>query len=366
MDNVDLTIGLLGVAGAVLCIAMAALVYGMAPSRRQNRLVALLLFFAGLEVGSTFGIGNLNDWDVGTLRGLSAVNAVTWLVEPWLYLALLGTLASPLSAALRGPRVQRVLITIAAAMVPVWFVVGTRVLDNILFIGLALGFHAVVMLFGLVVAVSAWRRTTRGSSDRARARAFAVAFGARDLGTGVIGTFSAITAIVAGANLTPRPVFILVPLSVVLMALFMGYGIARVSLFDIDIKVKWTLKRGTLAGIFVAVFFVVSQLAQNFLSQTGGLVLGGVVTGLVLFAIHPLQRFAEGLSDKAMPKTGATPEYLAFRKMEVYKAAVEELAVGGVTAKERRALDALRGKLGIGVADAKAMEHDTVAARAVG
>jgi len=92
------------------------------------------------------------------------------------------------------------------------------------------------------------------------------------------------------------------------------------------------------------------------------LVLPAATAGVLLLAINPLQKAADKLADKAMPNVADTPAYASFRKLEVYKAAVEELAVGGVTEKERRALDALRAKLGIALSDAKAMERNIVSA----
>lgn len=45
-------------------------------------------------------------------------------------------------------------------------------------------------------------------------------------------------------------VFIYVPL--------VAYGVLRLQLFDIGLRIKRTLKRGTVAAAFVATFFVVS------------------------------------------------------------------------------------------------------------
>ena len=43
-----------------------------------------------------------------------------------------------------------------------------------------------------------------------------------------------------------------------------------------------------------------------------------------MFFLTPLQRFAEGVASAAMPNTKNTPEYAAFRKMQVYEEAVSE------------------------------------------
>lgn len=142
--------------------------------------------------------------------------------------------------------------------------------------------------------------------------------------------------------------------------LLTAYALLRCQLFDIDLKIKWGVRGGTLAGVFLAVFFVVATVASEFLTGTYGYILGGVAAGLLLFALTPLQKFAERAAERAMPNTNDSTEYLAFRKLEVYKAAAEELAAGGITTKERRALQALRAKLGIAAIDAASVERDVL------
>jgi hypothetical protein len=58
-----------------------------------------------------------------------------------------------------------------------------------------------------------------------------------------------------------------------------------------------------------------------------------------------------------MPNTKNTPEYVAFRKMQVYEAAlVDALGEGGISHKERALLGHLRDSLGIPAADAEVIE----------
>lgn len=137
------------------------------------------------------------------------------------------------------------------------------------------------------------------------------------------------------------------------------YGILRTHLFDIDLKVKWTLRQSTIAAIFVAVFFITSELAATFLSDRMGTVFGIVAAGTLVFALSPLQRAAERLADRAMPDVRATPDYLQFRRFEIYRGAVEHaLSDGSVTPDERALLDRLRRDLAIPPADAAALESD--------
>jgi len=67
-----------------------------------------------------------------------------------------------------------------------------------------------------------------------------------------------------------------------------------------------------------------------------------------------------------MPNTQNTPEYAAFRKMQVYEEAVAEAHYeDGVSAKERALLNRLRDSLGISAADAEAIERE-ITARSTG
>jgi uncharacterized membrane protein YebE (DUF533 family) len=138
-----------------------------------------------------------------------------------------------------------------------------------------------------------------------------------------------------------------------------AYGILRTQLFDIDLKIRWTIKQSTVASIFIAVMFMVSEGASQFLSDELGKVTGLLAAGVLMFFLAPLQRFAENVASKAMPKTKNTPEYAAHRKMQVYEAAVAEaLPDGNISERERVLLNSLRDSLGILPVDAEALERE--------
>lgn len=60
-----------------------------------------------------------------------------------------------------------------------------------------------------------------------------------------------------------------------------------------------------------------------------------------------------------MPNKQNTPEYAAFRKMQVYEEAVAEAHYeGGISAKERMLLNRLRDSLGISETDAATIERE--------
>ncbi len=71
------------------------------------------------------------------------------------------------------------------------------------------------------------------------------------------------------------------------------------------------------------------------------------------------QRFAESVASVAMPNTQNTPEYAAFRKLQVYEAALAEaLPDGNISERERELLNRLRDSAGISAVDADALEAE--------
>ena len=138
-----------------------------------------------------------------------------------------------------------------------------------------------------------------------------------------------------------------------------AYGILRSHLFDIDLRIRWTIKQSTLATIFVTLIFLISEGADRYLSAELGNFACLLAAGIVVFFLAPLQRFAESVASVAMPNTQNTPEYAAHRKMQVYEAAVAEAQQeGGISDKERSLLNRLRESLDISLTDAETMERE--------
>ncbi len=141
----------------------------------------------------------------------------------------------------------------------------------------------------------------------------------------------------------------------------LAYAILRHALFDIDLKVKWTVKQSTVAAFFVTVFFFVSEAAETFFSAAIGPYLGLVAAALLVFALAPLQRVAERVADAAMPHVEDTQAYREGRKEEVYRATLAELVADGrVSTKERRALFRLQESLGLDATVANRLEAEVM------
>lgn len=141
----------------------------------------------------------------------------------------------------------------------------------------------------------------------------------------------------------------------------LAYGVARGYVLDIDLRLKWTIRRGALVGAFLAVFFVAAAVAEQYLSRYGALV-GGVAVGLLLFALRPIERAADRFADRAMPRVRDTAEYRTVRKREVYRATIDgALADGDLSDRERDMLARLQDQLGLSGTEAREIEREAVA-----
>jgi hypothetical protein len=148
-----------------------------------------------------------------------------------------------------------------------------------------------------------------------------------------------------------------------LTAGLVAYALLSRQLLEVDVVIRWTIKRGTVVGILLATFFVASQLMQSLLPNVlGGPVWGGVAVGLLLFAIAPLQRFAERLSEKAMPHAKKVGEMAHGDREAIYlDLARSAWKDGTIDRSERALLDQLQEKLGLSADAAKRLERQALA-----
>lgn len=349
---------------------MAYVVYTSGPATRQTRILALLLAVEGV---STWG-GLAGMWSTDSAAdayGWQMVGMVGAVCLPAVYVWFLATLNTPLARPLRPLPVKLVVTLVSAAtaiflllrpelfaasVVRVWWA-PWEVVPGPLW-NTVLSLFGMPSLYAIAVAFDAWRRTARNTDARTRAAFYLLAFGVRDLIWGLL----YFTAPLWFQRLQPASdlfVIALLPGATLLFSALLAYGVLRAQLFDIDVRVRRGVRRGTLAGVFLAAFILVSEIAQNYVSASFGYVAGGIAAALLFLVVSPLQRFSERVAEVAIPATRTTPEYLAFRKLEVYKAAVESAReTGGVSAKERATLGRLREKLGVSDVDAAAIEQD--------
>lgn len=359
---------------------MAAFVYFAAPTRPQNRILALVLVFEGTAWGSGAGVLYVMG-DRAPAFGVQALFYLSLLVLPGLYLLFLGTLDSPLAVPLRNRWARAsiaALTTLAPAlyfvdrsgwttdMVPTWYAAWEAVLGP----NFAAWFpvYGVVALFGLAVAISAVLRARPGTLARRQMKWFAVAFGIRDGITAFLFLAAPLFLPLPPSGSWTDLVYLWGgPLGTLAFTPIMAYAILKHHLFDIDVRIRWTIRQGTVATVFLGVLILVGQVAQNLLGDVLGWGLGGLAAAALLFALAPLQRLAERVASATMPRATGTTEYFAFKKLEVYQAALEGAwRDDSITDRERTTLARLRAKLGISPSDAARLEHDVRAVLGAG
>lgn len=366
-------VGFLALAAVAMCWTLAIALYHVGAPDSVARKLALLLVVEGvtlvtsgyIDLVLTPAIHGHRLYQVW-FRGEFAVHtfgdcAMLALYPPFLAAALKTRLTQPLAD-------SRVRLAVAGASILLYIAVMAtpmRFGASILYIALATLFW-----FALVASIHAWLLAS--GDARTRARSFALAFGIRDICWGVVygnvvwqiwaGTMAEVPAD------SSDPTYLIYVLGTLLAVPLIAYGILRTHLFDIDLRIRWTIKQSTLAAVVVSIVYVLSEGASRFLSSELGNIAGLLATAVVLFFLAPLQRFAERVARTAMPTTQNTPEYAAFRKLQVYEAAVAEALQGdGISQRERALLNRLRDTLGISAVDAETVERDLSASgQAVG
>lgn len=130
---------------------------------------------------------------------------------------------------------------------------------------------------------------------------------------------------------------------------FLVHAILKADLLGVKLP-RLAVARGPLAAGALATLFIVAQVAQNFLSDAYGLVMGGVVAGAFLFMAAPLQRAFErigGSADRVEPPARgvAIP---ALSHEAAYKAAVRIAMRAGMTREDELELARVAESHGIG------------------
>jgi hypothetical protein len=294
--------------------------------------------------------------------------AVSLTAYSFLHSAYMGTLvvlALAYAHAPTGPlRRQYALMSAAMLPFPGIGVASTLLLglrtplgDRTLSTGAAAQAFGAVTYVLLVLLAAAWLRNAASSEPRERRIALVAAV----LGLAVP-VLASLSLVLTGAQSGTQLGF--GGFSRTLGAAVLAYAILRGQLLGIDLKVKWTIRRGTLAGIFIAVFFVVSQVAQNWLQQYGVLA-GGVAAGLLLFGLTPLQRFAERVADTAMPGVKAPGEMTRDERVAFYREHLRlAYADGTVDRGERLMLRHAREHLGLDAELAERIEAEVAGGQA--
>lgn len=345
-----------GLLGSLIAWSATIVVLRTAPGRSLNRRLALVL---ALEATWQLGFVLYMVREPQAVVRIASFSVGAMAAIPFHYLAFLGVaIDTPLTRPFRGRIGFSVLATLSV-LVAGWIAArpGTFIGDvysppwaasNFLFTtwGARLAqFHGLASLFGLIASLWAWRRAPKGSARRSHALWFAIAFGVRDLyNAGWWLFYPLVRSIPFWGDWVSNQAIAYVS---ILYVLLMAYGVLRVQLFDIDLKVKFVLTQGVLGGVIAAAFFVGSELLESVI-PVEGTTLGLLSAGVIVLALRPLQRFAQIVAARAMPGVEDTPEYRTSRKRDVYRATLEGVFEDGdISDRERRVLAHLREQLGL-------------------
>jgi hypothetical protein len=342
-----------------------------APHRSLNRRLAFVLFLEGIWLGA--GVFFAID-DPAVFLGIAAVAVGAMAALPFQYLSFLGaSLSTPLVALFRS-RIAFALLSLASAAMGLWVILFPWTFLGDLYSPewatwnfqfrpagerVAL-LHGVASLFGLVAAFAAFLKAKPGTDARSRAKWFMLAFGVRDLFNAVTWTLYPVLRPIPFwgdfvANQGPGIVN-------VLYVGLMSYGVLRAQLFDIDLKLKFALRQGTVGAVFTGAFFTGSELLERIV-PVEGTILGLIVAGTIVLVLRPVHRFAETFASRVMRGVQDTPAYVESRKNEVYRATFEgTLEDGAITKRERAVLDRLREQLGISLDEAELIEREMLSA----
>lgn len=358
--------GVLTLTAVLLSWGLALVLYRVSLPDSVARKLALLLVFEGLTLGSSdaayYLLASPEEF-LDLYPWLSQVQSIIHtfgdcgmlaLYPPFLAAALQTRLTRPFGRkkVRYGLMVYSIVVFFVALLAP--FEIGIP----LLYLSLT-----AVFFFALVASIQAWYQAT--GMTRSRALIFVLAFGFRDICWGFIyvaGTWEIWTGITITHHVEVPLQFLIYILGTLVAVPLIAYGILRTQMFDIDLRIRWTIKTSTVGAVVVGLMFVLSETAEALLSEEFGTAGGitGAVLGLLL--LPPIKRFAERVAGKAMPNTHNTPAYVSGRKKHVYEEAIAEAKLeDGISDRERSLLNRLRDSLGISEADALAIESGVAA-----
>ena len=216
-------------------------------------------------------------------------------------------------------------------------------------------YEALVVMFIAVFVISLYGVSqAKTKLARGRAIAFVCAFGFRDLAWATV-YLSVVTGWVDKApmlidQLYIGPTLIYIPI--------MAYGILSLQMLDIEIRLKSTIKNSVLAGMFLAMFYLISEGANELLSDQLGGIIGFAASAMLTLFLTPLHKWADRFSSKLVSADIDEAGYSDARSLQMYNAAVEEtLAYGEMGKSQIALLDRLRDSLNVSKDDADRLER---------
>lgn len=151
-------------------------------------------------------------------------------------------------------------------------------------------------------------------------------------------------------------------LGVLALPVAVVYGVLRRELLGIDLTVKRSIRRATVAAAFLGVFLLASEFARLLAPDRSAQVVGLIAIGGLFLVYGRVREVGDQVAGAAMPEVEATHDYVDRRALELYRAALEESLVdGGLGEEDERRLAALRDRLGITRREHVAMQEALIA-----
>ena len=327
--------------GGGLAVASVAGLLLMVPAFSVGRPLPRMAFIvAAASVAGLFAGAGWDDRFAESFQeGFAQVFAIAGI---WAFLLVVARDA-PLASTPKDRR-QVLLVSAALVMYPAWSSGDNA--DTSLLEGSAPEFMSALIL--LVCALAFMALWVRAAATFGR-RAAAVAW----LGGGVALTAQVVTHV--SATLLDVMYGVCRTAGIVVL----GYAIVRYQILGLDVRVRWAISRSTLGALFIAVFFVASEVAQRSFEASVGPYLGIAAAGALVFALAPLQRLADRIASAAVPLAStaiaASPATTALdeRAERIYRRAVRAAVEDGeLTRAEEEHLAHIAHELGLSYPEA--------------
>jgi Protein kinase domain len=288
----------------------------------------------------------------GTLEAVSAGPLLSERAWYWVAIAVSAMILAVEHARLTNPELRRsaLLIGIGLAIFPIYIAASLITLPIQIAGAVFLAYGGfITFVLGLASGAIAVIAAVIFVATELRHRDYRSAAGML-AGCGIAATSALLGTLFGGAMTVAGSVnFVLRGVWRFPLPILATYALLRHQLLGIDVHLKWTLRRGTVAAIFIAVFFTVASVVQHIGGSLLAYVAGGLAMGLLLFVLEPLRRLAARLADAALPRVRDPRAEPPARRVDAYRQAAElMLADGLLTPRKERALAALADELGIG------------------
>lgn len=350
--------GFTSIAATIVSLSFAYFLWKKAvPTPITRRFIALLLIEIVTALTSSAGIYMLFNGNISQETGL-ALDIIHHLGD-FLMLVLYPIFvayALPIKflKPLTTPAWRHALYSVTFLVMIVFMLIHFGVIESDAPVDMWL-YAALVVMFITVFIISLFAvGQAKTKLARERAIAFVCAFGFRDLAWATV-YLSVVTGWVEKApilidQLYIGPTLIYIPI--------MAYGILKLQMLDIEIRLKTTIKNGVLAGIFVVLFYLISEGSSELVSNQLGGIIGFAASALLTLFLTPLHRWAERFASKLVSADIDDADYAQSRSLQMYSAAVEEtLAYGEVTQAQILLLERLRESLNLSPDDVARLEQ---------